>query len=284
MKNCTKEIKKLPIEPDQGRKGEGGQRTHGLFKKSGEGLPLITVITIAYNSARYLEKTIKSALSQSYDNVEYIVIDGGSTDESIDILKRYDSEIDYWVSEPDQGISDAFNKGIRLAAGDWLNFLNAGDSYISERTLSDVAMHFDKKDIITGFSRAGRGRCPRRPKRNSQPLHVKSRLSHQASFINRKVFLKKCSFSTDFKIRMDYDFWMRVLKGYEFLFINDFLVSFDNTGISGSARERFYQEELFINAQHLKNHTFVNLMVKGRYYLEKLLGRDIIVKLLELIG
>jgi hypothetical protein len=91
-------------------------------------LPLITVITVVYNGAKYLEDTIKSVINQTYPNVEYIIIDGGSTDGTIDIIKKYDDYIDYWVSEPDKGIYDAMNKGWSLANDDSIIlFLGAGD-------------------------------------------------------------------------------------------------------------------------------------------------------------
>lgn len=273
----------LFLPPHLQHGGRGGLRIKGYFKKSFETKPLISIITVVYNGVKHLEKTIQSVTGQNYDNVEYIIVDGGSNDGTLDIIKKYEEVIDYWMSEPDKGISDAFNKGIETATGDWLNFLNAGDCFISKETVSNVAKYFKQKHIITGFSKSGKGKCPRRPKNNLQPLQIKARISHQASFISKSIFLKKGNFSTDFRIRMDYDLWMRVLKEYDFLFIDDILVCFDATGISGSDRKLFYQEELFINTRHLRKHVLINLAVLMKYYIEKLLGRGIIVKLLELV-
>ncbi|WP_083664347.1 glycosyltransferase family 2 protein [Herminiimonas arsenitoxidans] len=123
------------------RRVEGGNRTKGYFKKAdlaGQSvflekaevhLPLITVITVVFNAEKTLEKAILSVINQSYSNIEFIVIDGGSTDNSIDIIKKYQYAIDYWVSESDTGIYDAWNKGVRLASGDWIAFLGADDAY-----------------------------------------------------------------------------------------------------------------------------------------------------------
>ncbi len=85
-----------------------------------DSLPLITVITVVYNGEKYLEETIQSVINQTYPNVEYIIIDGGSTDETIDIIKKYEDKIDLWISEKDEGIYDAMNKGIYLATGQWV--------------------------------------------------------------------------------------------------------------------------------------------------------------------
>lgn len=102
--------------------------------------PKISVITICYNAVDVIEGTILSVINQTYKNIEYIVVDGGSTDGTIDIIKRYESRIDKWISEPDKGIYDAMNKGIRIATGEWLNFMNAGDVFTRNDLLSDVFM------------------------------------------------------------------------------------------------------------------------------------------------
>jgi glycosyltransferase involved in cell wall biosynthesis len=103
-------------------------------------LPLITVITVVYNGAKHLEDTIKSVINQTYPNVEYIIIDGGSTDGTIDIIKKYGDYIDYCVSEPDKGIYDAMNKGIIVSIGEWLNFMNSGDKFYEEQVLDKIFM------------------------------------------------------------------------------------------------------------------------------------------------
>ncbi|MCI5136399.1 MAG: glycosyltransferase [Candidatus Electrothrix sp. AW2] len=122
----------LPV--GEGRQGEGGLRTQGYFKRSlpDKDKPLITVITVVFNGVQRLEETILSVIGQTYDNVEYIIIDGGSTDGTLDIIRKYEHAIDYWVSEKDRGIYDAMNKGIDLTTGEWMNFMNAGDSFFSK--------------------------------------------------------------------------------------------------------------------------------------------------------
>ena len=107
----------LFLPESENRKGEGGLRTKGYFKKSYDDKPLISIITVVFNGERYLEQTIQSVIDQTYDNVEYIIIDGGSTDGTLDIIKKYEDKIDYWVSEKDNGIYDAMNKGIKVCYG-----------------------------------------------------------------------------------------------------------------------------------------------------------------------
>ena len=116
--------------------------------------PVFSIITITYNASRWVESTILNVLSQSYPNIEYIVIDGGSTDGTVDIIKQYASGISYWVSEPDKGIYDAMNKGLEKATGDYVWFINAGDSLYTSDTVQSVASLAQKKrtlpDIIYG--------------------------------------------------------------------------------------------------------------------------------------
>lgn len=125
----------LYLPKDEKRQGEGGLRHKGYFKKSYDTKPLVTVITVVFNNERYIEQTIKSVIEQTYDNIEYIIIDGGSTDETLDIIKKYEEQIDYWVSEPDKGLYDAMNKAIQVSNGIWLNFLNSGDLYSTQDVL-----------------------------------------------------------------------------------------------------------------------------------------------------
>ncbi len=100
--------------------------------------PLVSIVTVVFNGEDFIEETIKSVLSQTYQNIEYIIVDGGSTDGTIDIIKKYEDKISHWISEPEKGIYDAMNKGIDLANGEWCNFLNAGDSFVDEKVLEQI--------------------------------------------------------------------------------------------------------------------------------------------------
>lgn len=113
--------------------------------------PSVTIVTVVFNGSQDLDRTIRSIISQTYSNVEYVVIDGGSTDGTIDIIRKYKDHISYWVSESDNGIYDAMNKGINIANGEWINFMNAGDVFSSENVIKDIfAVERSQVAIIYG--------------------------------------------------------------------------------------------------------------------------------------
>lgn len=113
--------------------------------------PRITVITVVFNGQKFIENTILSVIGQSYENLEFIVIDGGSTDGTTDILRKYDDKIGYWHSEKDAGIYDAMNKGLTKATGRWVNFMNAGDTFYTLDTVAEIfATQYQAATIIYG--------------------------------------------------------------------------------------------------------------------------------------
>ena len=119
-----------------------------LFKETDT---LISIVTVSYNAVLTIEQTILSVINQTYPNVEYIIIDGGSTDGTVDIIKKYANKIAYWVSEPDKGIYDAMNKGGLKATGDFIQFLNAGDWFENEYVIEKIFKDWYKRvDVIYG--------------------------------------------------------------------------------------------------------------------------------------
>jgi len=188
-------------------------------------LPLITVITVVYNGAKHLEETIKSVLNQTYPNVEYIIIDGGSTDGTLDIIKKYEDKIDYWVSEPDEGIYDAMNKGILTALGKGLLFLNSGDKFLSKNCFNDLKIPAFL--YCTYYIRIGNKLLK---KVISKPRNYKFGLPvpHQAIlFENRRIF-----YNTSYKLAADYDYFLKHGYNNKLPFIKGSMVFYDNFGIS----------------------------------------------------
>jgi glycosyltransferase involved in cell wall biosynthesis len=187
----------------------GGLRTKGITKQSKENIPLITVVTVVRNCEKMLEETILSVINQTYNNIEYIIIDGGSTDCTLDIIRKYEDKIDYWISEPDDGVYYAMNKGIDLATGDWLNFMNSGDSFYSKTVLQNV---FETEsmdaDIIYGDTLRIYYFGPFIEKARPINDSMKKRMPfiHQSSFVKTKL-MKKCKFDETYRICGDRQFF-----------------------------------------------------------------------------
>ena len=201
-----------PVRP------EGGLRRNGIAGSKGGGKPLISVVTIVYNGERHLEQTIRSVVGQSYGNIEYILVDGGSTDGTLDIIRKYEDRIDYWISEPDRGISDAMNKGTRLATGDIVAHLHADDYYPDESVVSSVHGAFvDHKEAgwLTGgmylVNTAGDRTAEIRVRKYSYDRLKKANIIlHPATFVRREAFEKVGAFDLSYRYAMDYDLWLRL--------------------------------------------------------------------------
>ena len=169
--------------------------------------PLITIITVSYNAVSNIEETIESVINQTYPYIEYIIIDGGSKDGTIDIIKKYEDRISNWISEPDKGIYDAMNKGIKLATGEWINFMNSGDTFFSMNTIEELFKKASyKSDIIYGninlllLSGEYIQKGDFVSKKEYMPF------CHQASF-SRTNLMKKYGFDTKYKICADRNFF-----------------------------------------------------------------------------
>lgn len=243
----------------------GGLRTKGITKSSTPEKPLITVVTVVYNGAATLEQTIQSVVNQTYDNVEYIVIDGASTDATLDIIKKYEDKIDYWQSEPDEGIYDAMNKGIGLATGEWINFMNAGDEFYSDSVISTVFKNkIDNYSVIFGmtnqvFDFGNRIIFPEQMTKKSKHLEF----CHQSCFTNRSVLIEY-KYNTKYKICADYDLYHRLLiKGKKFIFVNQIISTYDNSGgVSSNLPCIKYKEELEIVDSRYKKIKYFLFCVK----------------------
>ena len=198
--------------------------------------PALTVVTICRNAERNVEPTLRSVAAQDYPSLEYIVIDGASTDATVSIVERYRSRVARLVSEPDRGIADAFNKGIAMGTGEWILLLNAGDTFTRPDSLSELAAHADKgARIVSARARCGRRTIPRYAIRPGLGLLLRAHLSHQATLVHRDVYAEYGAYDEGFRIRMDFDFFLRVLRREAVEFVDRELVQFEPGGIS--ARE-----------------------------------------------
>lgn len=207
----------------------------------------ISVITVCYNAVDTLEATMQSVLEQTYRDIEYIIIDGGSTDGTIDIIRKYEDCIAYWVSEPDKGIYDAMNKGIKVATGEWVNFMNAGDRFVNEKILDRI---FEKNipqivDVIYGntLMRYMKRMIAVKVKELDY-MRIGMPFCHQSSFVHNNVIE---IFDTSYRIAADYKFFYEFYleKGVNaFMYIDMPIAIFDaRDGISANV-VRTYSEYL----------------------------------------
>jgi glycosyltransferase involved in cell wall biosynthesis len=201
-KSQAEENSLLLLPDGVGRHGEGGLRTEGYFKASSSDAPLITVITVVFNGASFLEETILSVIHQSYENVEYIVIDGGSIDDSVSIIQNHEHAIDYWVSESDGGMYEALVKGFSVASGEVVCYINAGDLFYP-KAFEVVADNFSGNDIewLTGL----RSVC----NENNIITRVETPFRYKAKLIERGVYGKWLPY-----LQQESTFWKRDLLKY----------------------------------------------------------------------
>lgn len=188
---------------ENGEKIEGGARARKGSGKSSTGQPLISVITVVYNGAGSLESCIRSVLEQTCQRVEYIIIDGGSTDGTLDIIRKFDDRLDYWLSEPDSGIYDAMNKGVDAARGGWLYFLGADDRLHSAETLEQVSATLDESlDMVYGNILYSNDHIVRSKLGPGTLLH--NTLHHQGAFYRAGLF-RGWRYDASLKIVADYE-------------------------------------------------------------------------------
>ena len=169
----------------------------------------ISIITVVYNRKDDFEKTLNNILSQSYSNLELIIVDGGSTDGTLEIIKKYDQKISYWVSEPDKNIYDAMNKGISMSSGKWINFMNAGDIYYDNDVLKNVFnKDYGSADILIGNSIITYENFSREYQNgNKVDIWKGARFIHQSCFINSD-FQKNNLYNEENEISADFEFFL----------------------------------------------------------------------------
>jgi glycosyltransferase involved in cell wall biosynthesis len=206
----------------------------------------LSVITVNLNNKEGLKKTIQSVISQSYSDYEYIVIDGNSTDGSVEIIKQFAEKISYWVSEPDKGIYNAMNKGILRAKGNYLLFLNSGDWLINDHILERVFNENFNEDIVYGnIIEIKDNKVIRQktfPDRLSMFYFYMDSLPHQASFIKRKLF-DDSLYNESYRIVSDWDFFIKkiIFENCTYKYLHFDIIYFDIVG--QSATNDIHREE-----------------------------------------
>jgi len=249
---------------------QGGLWAKGIFKEGTDEKPLITIITVVLNGQNFIRNTIENILHQTYQNIELIVIDGCSKDQTVEIIQSLESKIDYWISEKDSGIYDAMNKGINLARGKWLNFMNSGDVFFSNYLVEKL---FSGRDlgsalIIHGNWEVRYGVSKKRIaiSGNSNDLWKGSQFCHQAVFINT-VYHKSHPYSDKSKIVGDFEFFYKTWKaGETFLKTSETVASIESGGVSDIKRMEVLKSWKSIIDKDLKS-TFYFLYRYSREFL-----------------
>lgn len=219
---------------------EGGLRTRGITKESSLDFPLVSIITVVFNGDRFLDETIQSVCEQTYRNIEYILIDGGSTDSTLDIVKANNLKIDYWLSECDGGIYDAINKGISLCSGDIIKLINADDlltvdsvklavSRYKELILKDEEFFIcGYLDIINAQSEViGLG---------SEKSLIKyfDSFLHPSWYVPAVIYKRYGPYSINYSISSDYEYYLRLKsQGVSMAMIKTPLAQYRKMGVSG---------------------------------------------------
>ena len=198
----------------------------------------ISIITVCYNIERAIERTILSVINQNYNHYEYIIIDGGSSDKTTDIIKKYSDRISYWVSEKDNGIYNAMNKGIKKASGDYLIFMNAGDSFHDNKVLSNIFSSEQNADIISGIALTGKNEKKWKPIKEKDlclMFFYTSGLCHQATFIKKDLF-KNCLYDENLKIVSDSKFFIQniIFNNCSYKSIDTIVCRYELGGISSN--------------------------------------------------
>jgi glycosyltransferase involved in cell wall biosynthesis len=247
---CTRIVGQFERYPDLTgkRAAEGGRRISGGRRTSTSTMPLVSVITVCLNSAKTIEQTIQSILNQTYDNIEYIVVDGASTDGTASILKKYDDKIDYYISEPDGGLYDAMNKGLALAKGDYILILNSDGWYTDDAVMSLVsAKKYSGCDMVSALAQYvdANGKNVNLQPSMSYDASVRFRmpLRHETMLVPAGLYNIHGGYDTRYRIIADFDFTLRLFEaGVTHYEIPRPLLFFRNTGVSSTALDKLAEE------------------------------------------
>lgn len=233
----------LSFSHNSERLSEGGLRTKGYFKQTLPDKPLITVITVVYNGENHLEKTILSVTNQTYNNIEYIIIDGGSIDGTVNIMKKYDDQIDYWISEKDSGVYYAMSKGIAFAGGAWIYFLGSDDNLLD--SFDNVAGYLKDESKVYYGDVYYPGKHQIYGGRFTARRLMFQNICHQSMFFPHRVF-NDYSFNLRYLTHADYELNMRLFckSSYRFMYIPVLVAVYNDTdGVSSQAQDPALQAD-----------------------------------------
>jgi len=219
--------------------------------------PRISIVTVTLNGAEHLDQAMQSVISQEYSDLEYILVDGGSTDGTLDIIEQYRKSISHFISEPDRGISDAFNKGIRIAGGEIIGIVSA-DDYLLPGALKAVAEEYARHgwpDVVHGncisLNPATGLRFLSRPDSSLKSAFFGQPLKHGSTFVSKAAYQKHGMFDLSYRAAMDYDLILRlIVNGARFAYVNRELAVIRDGGINVRLRSLTRRESREISIRH----------------------------------
>lgn len=242
-------------------------------------LPLVSIVTPSYNQARFLEATIQSVLSQNYPRLEYIIVDGGSIDGSVEVIRKYESKLAWWVSEKDRGQTDALNKGFARAKGDTLAWLNSDDTYAPGAIASaakylqmhrEVGLVYGDANYIDEQGKII-GRFPAAPTDLQRLRQGYVHIPQQASFFRGALWRTLGPLDPSFYFAMDYDLWVRIASHSEVKYMPETWANFrlHAAGKTLAADDRCWPEMLRV---HYRDGGSFLSMIVAKYYIRKMVG------------
>ena len=269
-------------------KSEGGFRKQE-FGQFGERAtrPMVTIITVVFNNLTHIEKTILSVLNQTFKNKEYIIIDGASSDGTLDLIRKYDSRIDYWQSEPDKGIYDAMNKGLHLANGSYVLFLNSGDLLADKEVLSkvfsdpapDADIFYGETNLMEESGKILGTRTDLTTRKLPEKLSWNNMkygmvVSHQSIFVKRSI---APNYDLNYRCSADIDWVIEALKRSKKIInshtvISNYLIG----GFSIKHQKMSWKERFDIYTKHFGfiKSVFVHVYIVGRSISYKIRGKS----------
>jgi len=240
--------------------------------------PLVSIVTVVYNGEKTINRTIQSVLNQTYPNIEYIIVDGASSDGTVEIIKSYALKISRWISEKDEGIYDAMNKGVKMCNGEIIGIINADDYYEPDAVENIISVFKKGLFIYHGNLRNIDEKNNIFISKAPQTVHKLKRgmvINHPATFVNKEVYDKLGLFSTKFRIAGDWNFILNAyLNNVTFISVDKILANFSLGGVSGSISTKYLKE---LNEVRKQNGLYKWI---DKYYLYdwvrfKLLGRNL---------
>ena len=251
---------------------EGGKSIRETIPQLASGAPLISIITVVFNGVATLEDTIRSVLQQSYANIEYIIVDGGSSDGTLEIIRKYDAQLSRWQSEPDTGIYDAMNKGITLASGDYVGMLNADDFFASPQAVQKIVERlvadnldavFSQLDVIAADNPLRVLRRYRVSRFDTFMLRMGVMPPHPTFYCRKSCYEKMGAspYRTDYRIAADFELLLRMLltQNISWGYIPETMVKMRAGGISSGS----YKSRLLLNREIIRacrqNNLYTNV-------------------------